>query len=145
MYVDLLIRRKMYYYYHREEIYQSRPRLLYKSEESLIRVLHIAADVLIPLTKPSLYHHKDWWFYCDEAKETNHRVNINGEEAEPPTSVQHAIRPSGCRNVIGKLGVPPQTPPFLLRNCGERLTCSLVVAPLDRPFTVSCNTKQSAI
>ena len=44
-------------------------------EERLVTAFHHAANTAIPKTKPTNRHHKDRWYYNDEVKEYNNRIN----------------------------------------------------------------------
>nr|XP_053653588.1 uncharacterized protein LOC128703067 [Cherax quadricarinatus] len=45
------------------------------AEQELITVLIQAAECTIPKKSTGRTHKKDWWFYNDEVREQNHRIN----------------------------------------------------------------------
>ena len=50
---------------------------LHQQERDLTAAIQRAADAAIPRCAPSRRHRPDWWFYNEEVREHNHRVNVH--------------------------------------------------------------------
>ena len=50
---------------------------LHQQERDLTAAIQRAADAAIPKSSPGRRHRHDWWFYCEEVREHNHRVNTH--------------------------------------------------------------------
>ena len=53
------------------------PADLHQQERDLTAAIERAADAAIPRSAPSRRHRPDWWFYNEEVREHNHRVNVH--------------------------------------------------------------------
>ncbi|KAK3895196.1 hypothetical protein Pcinc_001056 [Petrolisthes cinctipes] len=50
---------------------------LHQQERDLTAAIQTAATTAIPMCAPSRRHRTDWWYYNDEVREHNHRVNLH--------------------------------------------------------------------
>ncbi|KAK3889215.1 hypothetical protein Pcinc_006786 [Petrolisthes cinctipes] len=50
---------------------------LHQQERDLTAAIQTAATTAIPMCAPSRRHRTDWWYYNDEVREYNHRVNLH--------------------------------------------------------------------
>ncbi|KAK3892275.1 hypothetical protein Pcinc_003896 [Petrolisthes cinctipes] len=50
---------------------------LHQQERDLTAAIQTAATTAIPMCAPSRRHQTDWWYYNDEVREHNHRVNLH--------------------------------------------------------------------
>ncbi|KAK3885412.1 hypothetical protein Pcinc_010371 [Petrolisthes cinctipes] len=50
---------------------------LHQQERDLTAAIQTAATTAIPMCTPSRRHQTDWWYYNDEVREHNHRVNLH--------------------------------------------------------------------
>ncbi|KAK3895863.1 hypothetical protein Pcinc_000476 [Petrolisthes cinctipes] len=50
---------------------------LHQQERDLTVAIQTAATTAIPMCAPSRRHRTDWWYYNDEVREYNHRVNLH--------------------------------------------------------------------
>ncbi|KAG0723862.1 hypothetical protein GWK47_041812 [Chionoecetes opilio] len=50
---------------------------LHQQERDLTAALQRAADAAIPKCSPGRRHRPDWWFYNEDVREHNHRVNLH--------------------------------------------------------------------
>ncbi|XP_050709221.1 uncharacterized protein LOC126994012 [Eriocheir sinensis] len=50
---------------------------LHQQEQDLTAAIQHAADAAIPRTDPGRRRRPDWWFYTEEVREHNHRVNLH--------------------------------------------------------------------
>ncbi|KAK3886540.1 hypothetical protein Pcinc_009313 [Petrolisthes cinctipes] len=50
---------------------------LHQQERDLTAAIQTAATTAIPMCAPSHRHQTDWWYYNDEVREHNHRVNLH--------------------------------------------------------------------
>ncbi|KAK3886617.1 hypothetical protein Pcinc_009264 [Petrolisthes cinctipes] len=55
----------------------SPPDDLHQKERDLTAAIQTAATTAIPMCVPSRRHRTDWWYYNDEVREHNHRVNLH--------------------------------------------------------------------
>ncbi|KAG0712309.1 hypothetical protein GWK47_018779 [Chionoecetes opilio] len=64
---------------------------LHQQERDLTAALQRAADAAIPNCSPGRHHRPDWWFYNEDVREHNHRVNLHRKlyKRQPnPTNLQ---------------------------------------------------------
>ncbi|KAK3895197.1 hypothetical protein Pcinc_001057 [Petrolisthes cinctipes] len=54
-----------------------KPDDLHQQERDLTAAIQTAATTAIPKCAPSRRHRTDWWYYNDEVREHNHRVNLH--------------------------------------------------------------------
>ena len=57
-------------------VYQP-PGDIHQQEKDLTAAIQMAADAAIPRTSPGRRRRPDWWFYSEEVREHNHRVNVH--------------------------------------------------------------------
>ncbi|KAK3889194.1 hypothetical protein Pcinc_006765 [Petrolisthes cinctipes] len=50
---------------------------LHQQDRDLTAAIQTAATTAIPMCAPSRRHRTDWWYYNDEVREYNHRVNLH--------------------------------------------------------------------
>ncbi|KAG0727772.1 hypothetical protein GWK47_033940 [Chionoecetes opilio] len=132
---------------------------LHQQERDLTAALQRAADAAIPKCSPGRRHRLDWWFYNEDVREHNHRVNLHRKlyKRQPnPTNLQllqdvvtrarqvsqqareakwlECTPPSAsCGGMSGRLPVPPRTDRPPTHTHTERRRDSSACSPREAP------------